>query len=554
MGRVSGETYQKGSPGYSVGAALQLAPARVIEDLLGSGVVELLRVLDPKLTDLDCLRSLASNLIDPELALKDPVRRSAIVGLLPLEKARELARRLELAEGGDVYARLAGEEFRPGSAAEQALLRFFGIGHSRPPGQSRAALAADVVDPTYGLFDHQRRAALKTADYLVEAPHKVLLHMPTGAGKTRTAMHVVAQHFNLNPPTLVCWLAQTGELLEQAADEFERAWSALGSSPVNLVRLWGGAEMPEDLRLPMFLVGGLAKMHSLSMRDPNLILRLADRATLTIIDEAHQAIAPTYRDVLEALHTKRPRNALLGLSATPGRTWDDITEDAKLAAFFGDRKVTLEVEGYGNPVRYLIDSGYLARPEFRTLNAEPGLSLSETDLAALKNELEIPDAVLDQLGEDQHRNLRILREAEGLAKRHQRIILFAATVQHARLLAAVLAARGVMSFAVAGDSSPAERETAIRRFRGGDPRPMVICNFGVLTTGFDAPRTSAALIARPTKSLVLYSQMVGRATRGPKAGGNERAEIVTVVDPQLPGFGDMAEAFSNWEDVWDERD
>jgi superfamily II DNA or RNA helicase len=71
-----------------------------------------------------------------------------------------------------------------------------------------------------------------------------------------------------------------------------------------------------------------------------------------------------------------------------------------------------------------------------------------------------------------------------------------------------------------------------------------------LTAGFDAPRTSAALIARPTKSLVLYSQMVGRAIRGPRAGGNKEAEIVTVVDRGLPGFGSVAEAFNNWEDVW----
>jgi hypothetical protein len=44
--------------------------------------------------------------------------------------------------------------------------------------------------------------------------------------------------------------------------------------------------------------------------------------------------------------------------------------------------------------------------------------------------------------------------------------------------------------------------------------------------------------------------MVGRAIRGPKAGGNESAEIVTVVDSALTGFGDVEEAFLNWEDVW----
>lgn len=79
----------------------------------------------------------------------------------------------------------------------------------------------------------------------------------------------------------------------------------------------------------------------------------------------------------------------------------------------------------------------------------------------------------------------------------------------------------------------------------------MIVNYGVLTTGFDAPKTSSVLITRPTKSLVLYSQMVGRAIRGKLAGGNEEAEIVTVVDTTLPGFGNLAEAFKNWEDVWE---
>ena len=101
-----------------------------------------------------------------------------------------------------------------------------------------------------------------------------------------------------------------------------------------------------------------------------------------------------------------------------------------------------------------------------------------------------------------------------------------------------------------GTTDVSNRTRAIQRFRRPDARKRVLINFGVLTTGFDAPAASAALIARPTKSLVLYSQMVGRVIRGPRAGGTERCEIVTVVDTTLPGFGDIAEAFMNWEDVW----
>ena len=90
----------------------------------------------------------------------------------------------------------------------------------------------------------------------------------------------------------------------------------------------------------------------------------------------------------------------------------------------------------------------------------------------------------------------------------------------------------------------------IAAFKAASDEPRVIVNYGVLTTGFDAPQTSAAVIARPTKSLVLFSQMVGRATRGERAGGNKRAEVATVVDTRLPGFCNMADAFDNWEDVW----
>ena len=69
--------------------------------------------------------------------------------------------------------------------------------------------------------------------------------------------------------------------------------------------------------------------------------------------------------------------------------------------------------------------------------------------------------------------------------------------------------------------------------------------------GFDAPKTSAVVIARPTKSLVLYSQMVGRCIRGPKAKGNSRCTVVTVADTGRYGFDSVTDAFSNWDDVWE---
>jgi superfamily II DNA or RNA helicase len=169
----------------------------------------------------------------------------------------------------------------------------------------------------------------------------------------------------------------------------------------------------------------------------------------------------------------------------------------------------------------------------------------------VKEHLDIPDDILKKLADDEMRNLAIITEVEQMAKRHRRILVFASTVAHSDLIAAVLKIRGYAAYSVTSHTKSHLRSTMIEKFKSDSDHPIILCNYGVLTTGFDAPLTSAALIARPTKSLVLYSQMVGRAIRGVKAGGNAEAEIVTVIDYQLPGFGSVAEAFNNWEDVWE---
>ena len=118
------------------------------------------------------------------------------------------------------------------------------------------------------------------------------------------------------------------------------------------------------------------------------------------------------------------------------------------------------------------------------------------------------------------------------------------------MLADVLSARGLTAHSVTGTTDSSERQRILDAYRSRDSNVRVIVNFGVLTTGFDAPQTSAAVIARPTKSLVLYSQMAGRALRGALVGGNANAEVVTIVDTTLPGFRAPGEMFMNWEDVW----
>ena len=539
------------TPGIALQTLLRNAKGAALRELIGPSIMDTICGLDPDLGSGNRLGELVASLIEPSGAMRDAQMRERIVRMLPLPKARELGQRLGTKDGRTLYDDLCSKA--ADNAALEVLYSFFGVVRD-PRAPTDTSPDAMQTPAGYALFDHQRAAADRVTDALAGTPRKVVLHMPTGSGKTRTAMHIVANHLRRHEPTMVCWLAQNAELLDQAADEFENAWRYLGNRETGLVRFWGHRKPNVLDTRDGVIVAGLGKMSALNNRNPATLLRLADRVSLTIIDEAHQAIAPTYASILTALYSKRPRNALLGLTATPGRSWSDIGEDRKLSDYFDGRKVTLEVEGYDDPVTFLIDQKYLARPVFRTLNSDAGLKLSDADVNELSSAIDVPNRLLDRLGTDTQRNLKILSAVEDLLERHRRVIVFAPSVENARILTAILSLRGHEGFVVTGESNVSERERAIRRFRGNASRAMVVVNYGVLTTGFDAPATSAAVIARPTRSLVLYSQMVGRATRGTRAGGNDEAEIVSVVDPHLPGFGSVTDAFKNWEDVWDEPD
>ncbi|MDA0210811.1 MULTISPECIES: DEAD/DEAH box helicase [Desertifilum] len=475
--------------------------------------------------------------------------RSHLFELLRPKEAEILALILDAPDHRDVYQALKEVKIRRGSDRERALFDFFELNVPQPEVAIEVP-SAELTTPQYSLFAHQRRAAQQVKKYLAQEPHRVLLHMPTGAGKTRTAMNIIADHLRSHEPTVVVWLAYSEELCEQAVAEFQRAWGYLGDRQLSVYRFWGTHEINIEEIRDGIIVAGLSKVYSAAKRSIRFINLLGVRSSLVIIDEAHQAIAETYQLILDSLVIPYENTSLLGLTATPGRTWADISADAKLAQFFARCKVTLDVPGYDNPIDYLVAEQYLAKAQYRSLLYDSGLTLTARDLAQIQTDLEIPQYILNRLAEDEQRNLRIILEIENLTYRHQRILVFATSVEHAKLLASVLRTRGFNADAITADTPSYQRERLISSFKDHTPEPKVLCNYGVLTTGFDAPRTSAALIARPTKSLVLYSQMVGRAIRGVKAGGNEIAEIVTVVDSNLPGFGSVAEAFSNWEDVW----
>lgn len=487
------------------------------------------------------LQRVTRTIVDFDVMLGQGEGRRLVLSLVPKEKRAELEERVE--------RNISPEKADDWNEAEIRRMRdFFGLAEERHI--TPEVPATGSIAPKYGLFDHQRNAVREVMALLADDPRRAVLHLPTGVGKTRTAMHVIADFLRTQEPSVVVWLASGKELLEQAVLAFEEAWEHLGNRPLKVGTMWGERSPDLNTFLDGFLAVGLAKgWAKISRTDPEWAARLSSRVRLVVFDEAHQSIARTYRRITDEL-TLDYRCALLGLTATPGRTWADIDKDGELADYFSGNKVTLEVPG-DNPIEYLIDNGFLARPTFRTLFTEPGLGIDDLELGRIAKTLDIPEYIIETMSMSEQYVTAILAAIDGLVgDGHKRVLVFAATVAQAQLISAILVAREVRSEVVTGTTPERVRDRAVRTFKSVNERPMVLVNFGVLTTGFDAPEASAAVIARPTKSLVLYSQMVGRAIRGPKAGGTDACEIVTVIDPSLPGFGDVAMAFLNWEDVW----
>jgi DNA repair protein RadD len=532
---------------------LSRADDKTLQELLGGSALRLVTLLDPRLASPITLQQLIIDLYTREGLLLSGTTREKLFDLLPSQAIISLAKTLNISRTNDyrsALSELKSQRFTKSSKRESALFNFFEL----VPPKEEEQQAIPTITPgksNYPLFHHQRQASRRIKHLLYQGSRRVLLHMPTGSGKTRTAMNIIADHLRGNEPTVVIWLAFNEELCEQAASEFEMAWRNLGDREINIYRFWGHHSIDPSTISDGIVIAGLSKTFQAAKRSIEFISELGLRSSLVVIDEAHSAIAETYKLVLDVLVVHNPTTGLLGLSATPGRTWNSIDIDEQLSKFFSRKKVTLEIEGYSNPVDYLVSEKYLAKVEYRSLFYDGNLDLSKRDLLQIKDSLDLPDSVLKKLAEIDIRNIKIILEIEGLAKAHKRILVFATTVDHSDLLATILRSRGYLADSVTSRSSDFHRKNVIENFKDTSEEVKIICNYGVLTTGFDAPRTSAAVIARPTKSLVLYSQMIGRAIRGLKAGGNETAEIVTVIDQGLPGFGSVSDAFNNWEDIWE---
>ena len=374
---------------------------------------------------------------------------------------------------------------------------------------------------------------------------RAVAHMPTGAGKTRVACHAAATILNQwsAEGKIVIWLASSEELCEQAAESLLEAWQNIGNRDVALHRFWGSNSVPLGNLTEGFLVAGLSKLYAVTGRQAGVLAPLLPNIAGVFFDEAHQAIAPTYSRVTEQLVAHEP--PLIGLTATPGRTHGIGDQDQRLAMMFNHKKIAIDPRGHENALAYLIRNHYLAEPDLQTIRVDTQTNLEEPSAT-----VEYRSDDLQALGHDDIWRDAVVAVTRDALRHHRRVITFCPSVACAISATETLISESLSAEYIIADTSSEERTDTIKRFRSDSSDPMALLNFGVLTTGFDAPKTSCVIVARPTNSLVLYSQMVGRAMRGPRSGGNRECTIYSLLGPTQRAFHSIVSEFEHWEELW----
>ncbi|MBR9726994.1 DEAD/DEAH box helicase family protein [Shewanella intestini] len=231
--------------------------------------------------------------------------------------------------------------------------------------------------------------------------------------------------------------------------------------------------------------------------------------SLVIIDECHRVSNDKdsqYQSLLTHLRHANPAIRLLGLTATPYRLGIGWIYRFHYHGKIGNtEKPTFEKCIFELPMRPLIKKGFLTQPKIFD-----GLS-AQYDFSALSpsNSGEYPEQQLNSLLNQQGRaTTAITQQIISLAQARKGVIIFAATVRHAQEIMTLLDDTAAL---ITAKTPHDERDDIIIRFK--DQTLKYIVNVAVLTTGFDAPHVDFIAILRPTASISLFQQMVGRGLR-----------------------------------------
>ena len=353
------------------------------------------------------------------------------------------------------------------------------------------------------LRPYQRDAIDRLRDSARKGSKRIILQLATGSGKTVIGCKIVQQAEEKGKKVL--WLAPRRELIYQAVDSMSKFGIYSGTIMAGEKLNWF-----RDVQVASF-----DTLHSRVIRNKTMDLPPAD---LVIADEAHLSIAKSRLDILNLY----PNAVIIGLTATPARS------DGKgLGAFYDDL-----IEGASIP--FLIEKGYLSPAKYYAAES-PNLEGVKINRDGDYQEKQLGEVMDNQIliGEIVHNWLRLAKDTQ--------TVVFCVNRKHARHVNEQFLAAGIKSEYLDGETPKNERADILKRV--GDGSTTVLCNVFVATYGLDIPCLETVVMARPTRSVSLYLQMVGRALRTHES--KDHAKVIDhagVVDEN--GFADEEQYWS----------
>lgn len=388
--------------------------------------------------------------------------------------------------------------------------------------------ATDIVDVP--LYDYQQEAVEKLRRFYLEQENTSgLLVMPTGSGKTRTAVYFLVKEM-VSRGYQVLWLAHRHLLLDQAAENFYQFAGLSKIEKPNIRDYRVSCISGEHLKMSQIdsheiVVASIASVS----RNYKQLQRILKNKVIVVIDECHHAFAKTYQDTIRFVQKHRKCTKVLGLTATPIRAND---RDSKVLMNLFDNNIVFSV-----PMSTLIKKQILADPHFSRKYTDQSFEseITEDEAQWICRYYELPETLVNRIAISAQRNKIIIDDYLKNKEAYGKTLIFAMNVLHCRLLAEDLKTHGVRCGCVF--SGQENNSGIINDFKEG--KLQVLINVNIMTEGTDVPGIQTVILTRPTQSEGLLVQMIGRGMRGKKA--NNGTEYVNIID-----FYDNWNTFNKW--------
>lgn len=360
------------------------------------------------------------------------------------------------------------------------------------------------------LHPYQLQVKKKIAEKLFKTTaNKVLGVMPTGAGKTILAMELLTDVFRTSNVSDISlgWFVDSSELAEQSFRSFQKNWKQRGDRIVRAQRFFSEFSGISDKECDKITFATFFLLHPRLNTEP--VINFLRNTDLIVIDEAHSSNAETYLEVITRYLELNPRGKVLGLTATPHRSDDNSFKSIK--GMFNEVVTIISDSGkpIDSPIEYLVNNQYLAKIDYQILNTEKGLDKSE-----YFNNL----------------HFTIKEECKSIIERGENSIIFAQSKSHAIALSIFLKRAGIENELIVGETPLSKRKKILEDFGDKKNKLSIIVNHQILQKGIDVPGMNSIMVLPKIESPTLALQILGRAMRGPKNGGNNTNTIYLTKD------------------------